>query len=153
MKSGHEVVAKIQTPPTRPSSGGSEGASTPSPSPTNELDRKVQLAARLMLKNCKCASGKCERLKIRKVGEGKYNIAGKNVFVRLLKSRHMMVRVGGGWDTLDHFLLRHDPCQVKVVSREFPDRPTSASKYYISEPNTGVRRLENLLPINNCCCC
>lgn len=41
----------------------------------------------------------------------------------------MMVRVGGGWDTLDHFLLRHDPCQVKVVSRDSPDRPTNASKF------------------------
>lgn len=29
----------------------------------------------------------------------------------------MMVRVGGGWDTLDHFLQRHDPCQVRTVSR------------------------------------
>jgi len=25
----------------------------------------------------------------------------------------IMVRVGGGWDTLDHFLLKHDPCRVK----------------------------------------
>lgn len=43
----------------------------------------------------------------------------------------MMVRVGGGWDTLDHFLLRHDPCQVKVVSRESltPDRPANSPKY------------------------
>ena len=29
----------------------------------------------------------------------------------------MMVRVGGGWDTLEHFLTRHDPCQIKVVTR------------------------------------
>lgn len=28
----------------------------------------------------------------------------------------MMVRVGGGWDTLEHFLTRHDPCQVRVIS-------------------------------------
>lgn len=28
----------------------------------------------------------------------------------------MMVRVGGGWDTLEHFLSRHDPCQVRVIS-------------------------------------
>lgn len=46
----------------------------------------------------------------------------------------MMVRVGGGWDTLDHFLLRHDPCQVKIVTRSktrevAPERPASASKY------------------------
>ena len=24
-----------------------------------------------------------------------------------------MVRVGGGWDTLDHFLLEHDPCRIQ----------------------------------------
>lgn len=29
-----------------------------------------------------------------------------------------MVRVGGGWDTLEHFLMRHDPCQVRAFSRE-----------------------------------
>ena len=23
-----------------------------------------------------------------------------------------MVRVGGGWDTLNHFLLKHDPCRI-----------------------------------------
>ena len=26
-----------------------------------------------------------------------------------------MVRVGGGWDTLDHFLLEHDPCRIKKI--------------------------------------
>ncbi|KAK9876511.1 hypothetical protein WA026_013885 [Henosepilachna vigintioctopunctata] len=107
--------------------GGAVGG--PGGDATTELDRKVQLAARLMQRNCQCASGKCSKLRVRKVGEGKYNIAGKNVFVRLLKGRHMMVRVGGGWDTLDHFLLRHDPCQVKVVSRDTPDRPANTSKF------------------------
>ena len=24
-----------------------------------------------------------------------------------------MVRVGGGWDTLDHFLLKHDACRIR----------------------------------------
>ena len=27
-----------------------------------------------------------------------------------------MVRVGGGWDSLDHFLLKHDPCRVHAMS-------------------------------------
>lgn len=96
-----------------------------------ELDRRVQHATRLMQRNCNCANGKCSKLKVKKVGEGKYNIAGRNVFIRLLKGRHMMVRVGGGWDTLDHFLLRHDPCQVKIVSRESltPDRSSDSGKY------------------------
>ncbi|CAH1100957.1 unnamed protein product [Psylliodes chrysocephalus] len=117
------------TPPNRLSSGDSDTPSPTATTPTNELDRKVQLAARLMQKNCNCSSGRCEKLNIRKVGEGKYNIAGKNVFVRLLKGRHMMVRVGGGWDTLDHFLLRHDPCKVKVMSRQTPSRPNNPSKF------------------------
>lgn len=27
-----------------------------------------------------------------------------------------MVRVGGGWDILDHFLLKHDPCRIHAIS-------------------------------------
>ena len=25
-----------------------------------------------------------------------------------------MVRVGGGWDTLEHFVQKHDPCRLLV---------------------------------------
>lgn len=53
------------------------------PTPTTELDRKVQQAAKQMQRNCNCASGRCDKLKVRKVSEGKYNIAGKNVFIRV----------------------------------------------------------------------
>ncbi|XP_049878655.1 GAS2-like protein 3 [Pectinophora gossypiella] len=86
--------------------------------PTNELDKRVQLVTRLMERGCSCGAGKCSKLlKVKKVGEGRYNIAGRNVFIRLLKGRHMMVRVGGGWDTLEHFLSRHEPCQVRLVTQ------------------------------------
>ncbi|XP_044734789.1 growth arrest-specific protein 2-like isoform X2 [Chrysoperla carnea] len=95
---------------------------------------QVQNATRLMQKSCHCSDGKCSKLKVRKVGEGRYNIAGRNVFIRLLKGRHMMVRVGGGWDTLEHFLSRHDPCQVRTPSRNSPDRPASAAKYLHRSP-------------------
>lgn len=102
-------------------------SSSPSPSPAEppehtgpitELDRKVRRAAEAVQRLCQCPSEKCSKLKVRKVGEGRYHIAGRNVFIRLLKGRHMMVRVGGGWDTLEHFLARHDPCQVRVLNRE-----------------------------------
>lgn len=53
-----------------------------------ELDRKVQQATRLMQKNCNCSNGKCSKLRVRKVGEGKYNIAGRNVFVRVRIFKH-----------------------------------------------------------------
>ncbi|XP_023722379.1 growth arrest-specific protein 2 isoform X2 [Cryptotermes secundus] len=94
-----------------------------------ELDRRVQQVARVAQRHCHCPSSKCNKLKVKKVGEGRYNIAGRNVFIRLLKGRHMMVRVGGGWDTLEHFLLRHDPCQVKVVNRDSPTNKSSSPSY------------------------
>ena len=28
-----------------------------------------------------------------------------------------MVRVGGGWDTLDNYLLSHDPCRVALFRK------------------------------------
>jgi len=30
--------------------------------------------------------------------------------VQILRS-HVMVRIGGGWDTLESYLDRHDPCR------------------------------------------
>ncbi|KAK8745838.1 hypothetical protein OTU49_000054 [Cherax quadricarinatus] len=39
----------------------------------------------------------------------------------LLKGKHVMVRVGGGWDTLEHYLLRHDPKQVTVFNIKSTD--------------------------------
>lgn len=94
-----------------------------------ELDRRVQQVTKVAQRHCQCPPARCSKLKVRKVGEGRYNIAGRNVFIRLLKGRHMMVRVGGGWDTLEHFLLRHDPCQVKVVSRDSPTNKSSSPSY------------------------
>ncbi|XP_077995602.1 uncharacterized protein LOC144449063 [Glandiceps talaboti] len=47
-----------------------------------------------------------------RVSDGKYRIGDSNtlIFVRILRS-HVMVRVGGGWDTLEHYLDKHDPCR------------------------------------------
>ena len=49
-----------------------------------------------------------------------------------------MVRVGGGWDTLEHFLQRHDPCQVRggIISRcssptTAPSTPAKSNSYLI----------------------
>ncbi|EDV23251.1 uncharacterized protein TRIADDRAFT_58332 [Trichoplax adhaerens] len=38
--------------------------------------------------------------------EGKYKIFDKIVFVRML-NEHVMVRIGGGWDTLEHYITFH----------------------------------------------
>ncbi|KAK3712512.1 hypothetical protein RRG08_002842 [Elysia crispata] len=54
---------------------------------------------------------KCQEY-VNKLSEGVYNVFGKRVFIRLLKGKHLMVRVGGGWDTFENYLLHHDPIQV-----------------------------------------
>ncbi|ERL84887.1 hypothetical protein D910_02310, partial [Dendroctonus ponderosae] len=35
----------------------------------------------------------------------------------LILRKHVMVRVGGGWDTLAHYLDKHDPCRCKGQHR------------------------------------
>uniref|UniRef100_A0A7N4PT03 GAR domain-containing protein n=1 Tax=Sarcophilus harrisii TaxID=9305 RepID=A0A7N4PT03_SARHA len=56
-----------------------------------------------------------------KVSEGKYRVGDSSalIFVRVLRS-HVMVRVGGGWDTLEHYLDKHDPCRCTSVSHRLP---------------------------------
>lgn len=36
--------------------------------------------------------------------------------LQVLRS-HVMVRVGGGWDTLEHYLDKHDPCRCSSSGR------------------------------------
>ncbi|XP_048404312.2 GAS2-like protein 3 isoform X2 [Stegostoma tigrinum] len=57
---------------------------------------------------CKCS----HRFSIEFLSEGRYRLGGKILFIRMLHGKHVMVRVGGGWDTLQGFLLKHDPCRV-----------------------------------------
>lgn len=80
-------------------------AKSASKKPVGKLDRVVQNIA----KNC--------RVDVHRVSEGRYNICGKLVFIRMLRGKHVMVRVGGGWDTLEHFLIRHEPTSYRRVSR------------------------------------
>lgn len=72
--SGEDPDLEIETEIVRVGPGGDD---------LSELDRKVQQATRLMQKNCQCANEKCAKLRVKKVGEGKYNIGGRNVFIRV----------------------------------------------------------------------
>jgi hypothetical protein len=64
---------------------------------------------------CKCE----EKLSVKCLRSGKFEIVVHNkrivIFVRVLKET-IMVRVGGGWDTLNHFLLKHDPCRIVLLN-------------------------------------
>ncbi|NXV74870.1 GA2L2 protein, partial [Atlantisia rogersi] len=54
-----------------------------------------------------------------KIAEGKYRVGDSDtlIFVRILR-QHIMVRVGGGWDTLEHYLDKHDPCRCTSLSHK-----------------------------------
>lgn len=94
---------------------GQESCSTTKHHITSDLDGKVMRIA-------KSYYGKGATKGVTRLSEGKYKIADRIVFVRLLKGHRVMVRIGGGWDTLENFLFRHksDPSQVIDVDNLLP---------------------------------
>jgi len=105
--------------PTSSSVASTPTCRTPTPlhssGESSLLDKKVQEMVEESAAGCKCRNNCMSDVQLRRVAEGQYNVAGRTVFIRLLKGRHVMVRVGGGWDTLEHFLSRHDPCQSATL--------------------------------------
>lgn len=65
------------------------------------------------LKKCTCAIP----LRMHRLGGGKYKISNSNrtCLVRILRST-VMVRVGGGWDPLENFLSKYDPCRIRLTN-------------------------------------
>ncbi|XP_030814952.1 LOW QUALITY PROTEIN: GAS2-like protein 1 [Camarhynchus parvulus] len=83
--------------------------------------RNLDELVREILGCCSCPS----QFPMVKVSEGKYKVGDSNtlIFVRVLRS-HVMVRVGGGWDTLEHYLDKHDPCRCAALSHRLPQPRT-----------------------------
>ncbi|XP_055356206.1 GAS2-like protein pickled eggs [Paramacrobiotus metropolitanus] len=79
-------------------------ANTPTPAYLQNVDQVVKEH----VKECSCQTP----FSLTKVAPGKYRVGSAQllIYVRILRN-HVMVRVGGGWDTLDHFLEKHDPCR------------------------------------------
>ncbi|XP_018597398.2 GAS2-like protein 2 [Scleropages formosus] len=75
------------------------------------LDEMVQH----LVSRCTCPT----QFPMVKVSEGKYRVGDSStlIFVRILRN-HVMVRVGGGWDTLEHYLDKHDPCRCTSLSHK-----------------------------------
>ncbi|XP_047098727.1 GAS2-like protein pickled eggs [Schistocerca piceifrons] len=101
---------------------------------TNDL-KSLDEMVRDLVERCSCPV----QFPMIRVSEGKYRIGDTKVliFVRVLRS-HVMVRVGGGWDTLSHYLDKHDPCRCKTAHRS----PLSA-KLILKQ--TGAIELNNAL--------
>ncbi|KAM9370670.1 GAS2-like protein 2A [Phaethornis superciliosus] len=81
------------------------------PRDLNNLDQMVQH----LVSRCTCPV----QFPMVKISEGKYRVGDSDtlIFVRVLRD-HVMVRVGGGWDTLEHYLDKHDPCRCTSLSHK-----------------------------------
>ncbi|XP_049722546.1 GAS2-like protein 1 [Elephas maximus indicus] len=93
------------------------GASTRGPRMTPSDLRNLDELVREILGRCTCP----DQFPMIKVSEGKYRVGDSSllIFVRVLRS-HVMVRVGGGWDTLEHYLDKHDPCRCSSTAHRPP---------------------------------
>ncbi|GAB0099266.1 GAS2-like protein pickled eggs [Sergentomyia squamirostris] len=99
---------------------------------TNDL-KSLDEMVRDLVEKCTCPS----QFPMVRVSEGKYRIGDTKVliFVRILRS-HVMVRVGGGWDTLSHYLDKHDPCRCRAQHR------SSVAARLITRTNAATNGIE-----------
>ncbi|KFO85546.1 Growth arrest-specific protein 2 [Buceros rhinoceros silvestris] len=93
---------------------------SPSPSPTKSPGKKstgklLDDAVKHISENppCKCPNKFC----VERLSQGRYRVGEKILFIRMLHNKHVMVRVGGGWETFAGYLLKHDPCRMLQISR------------------------------------
>ncbi|XP_066226655.1 GAS2-like protein 1 isoform X2 [Saccopteryx leptura] len=93
------------------------GVPTRGPRMTPTDLRNLDELVREILGRCTCP----DQFPMIKVSEGKYRVGDSSllIFVRVLRS-HVMVRVGGGWDTLEHYLDKHDPCRCSSTAHRPP---------------------------------
>ncbi|KAJ7994299.1 hypothetical protein DPEC_G00264440 [Dallia pectoralis] len=78
--------------------------------------RNLDELVREILGRCSCPA----QFPMTKVSEGKYKVGDSSalIFIRVLRT-HVMVRVGGGWDTLEHYLDKHDPCRCAAFAHRY----------------------------------
>lgn len=63
---------------------------------------------------CRCPV----RFPVEKQPKGCYRIGEKVLYIRMLNERHVMVRVGGGWETFLGYVQKHDPCRGALSRAE-----------------------------------
>ncbi|XP_056137773.1 growth arrest-specific protein 2 isoform X2 [Lampris incognitus] len=108
------------SPSPSPSPSASPSPS-PSPSPTKFTSCKKSTgkllddAVRHIAEDppCRCPNKFC----VERQSQGRYRVGEKMLFIRMLHNKHVMVRVGGGWETFESYLLKHDPCRMLQISR------------------------------------
>ncbi|XP_071353000.1 growth arrest-specific protein 2 isoform X1 [Trachinotus anak] len=106
-----------------PPSPASSPSPSPSPSPTPPKVTSSKKSTGKLLDDavrhiaddppCRCPNKFC----VERQSQGRYRVGEKMLFIRMLHNKHVMVRVGGGWETFESYLLKHDPCRMLQISR------------------------------------
>ncbi|XP_051795365.1 growth arrest-specific protein 2 [Acanthochromis polyacanthus] len=106
----HTPAAATPPPITSPPAAqtprsSNKSSSRRSPGTSNILDDIV----RNIIENppCSCPT----KFLVEKQPKGCYRVGDKVLYFRMLNERHVMVRVGGGWETFLSYLQKHDPCR------------------------------------------
>ncbi|XP_051970155.1 GAS2-like protein 1 [Xyrauchen texanus] len=99
--------------------------------------RNLDELVREILGQCSCPS----QFPMTKVSEGKYKVGDSSalIFIRVLRT-HVMVRVGGGWDTLEHYLDKHDPCRCAAFAHRYQQSKASGQGPHSKSSSTQSSR-------------
>ncbi|XP_054476405.1 growth arrest-specific protein 2 isoform X1 [Anoplopoma fimbria] len=122
-KSPPPPPSPVSPAPTLPPSPSLSPSPSPSPSPTPTKVSSSKKSTGKLLDDavrhiaddppCRCLNKFC----VERHSQGRYRVGEKMLFIRMLHNKHVMVRVGGGWETFESYLLKHDPCRMLQVSR------------------------------------
>ncbi|NXN86016.1 GA2L2 protein, partial [Bombycilla garrulus] len=106
-----EIEEELRQELDLPPAGTARPRAPGQPRGLHNLDQMVQH----LVSRCTCPV----QFPMIKISEGKYRVGDSDtlIFVRILRE-HVMVRVGGGWDTLEHYLDKHDPCRCTSLSHK-----------------------------------
>ncbi|XP_070764336.1 growth arrest-specific protein 2 [Enoplosus armatus] len=96
----------ITSPPAAPTPRSSSKSTCRRSTGTNNILDDI---VRNIIENppCSCPT----RFLVEKQPKGCYRVGDKVLYIRMLNERHVMVRVGGGWETFISYLQKHDPCR------------------------------------------
>lgn len=131
-------VEVFQPPPFVPKPVEIVEVEKPVVKPLEKMPEKVDLHTQVKKMAIKC---KCQEY-VNRISEGVYDVFGKRVFIRLLHGKHLMVRVGGGWDTFENYLMHHDPIHVFEFHRE-------GSRENLPKPTVTKNNFEGYLVIKS----
>ncbi|KAM9494471.1 growth arrest-specific protein 2 [Clarias gariepinus] len=125
--------AIVQTPTTTPSSRNPKGK-----------DGLLDAIVKQISEDPPCT---CDvRFRIEKQPKGHYRIGDKVLYVRMLNDKHVMVRVGGGWETLGTYLQKHDPCKgalpkpSKLNSKSHTSKERSRDSYLVVGTSSRLKK-------------